>query len=238
MRVSRSTPTGTRRPQLPTRGVRTVVACLPPTTPAATLAVQAATSLAARGVSTSGVLPHFHTHTRRTGKLVDRWNGLTSGGPIKLLDLHGMRTRAAAGAAAQWLLWQQVVAGTRPAQPFWAFADRYTSDSSRYPHLRRAQQEYLSQPRVLAMSAHNAVAGQSHQLPTSKLEAFQAGHGTYINLAWLSAVPGDGLAPQHSGWLTCRSERLTDVLEYLNAANAHLAQLPRDTHLVALAHPA
>ena len=90
----------------------------------------------------------------------------------------------------------------------------------------------------LAMTAHNAVAGQAHHLPTAQLEAFQAGHGTYINLAWLSAVPGDGLAPPHSGWLTCRSERLTDVLEYLNAANAHLAQLPRDTHLVALAHPA
>jgi len=218
--------------------VGTAVVCLPPTTPATALGTGAAAALAAHGVSSSGLLPHFHTHTRRAGKLVDRWNGRTSGGPIKLLDLDGMRTSAAAGATAQWMLWQQVVAGTRPAQPFWAFADRYTSDPNRYPHLRRAQHEYLSQPRVLAMSAHNAVADQSHQLPTSKLEAFQAGHGTYVNLAWLSAVPGDGLAAQHGDWLTCRTARLADVLEYLHAAHAHLAQLPRDARLVALAHPA
>ena len=78
----------------------TAVVCLPADTQPASLATQATATLAAQGLTTNGVLLHFLTHTRRTGKLVDRWNGRTSGGPIKLLDLHGMRTRAAAGAAA------------------------------------------------------------------------------------------------------------------------------------------
>ncbi|GAA4262775.1 hypothetical protein GCM10022255_101320 [Dactylosporangium darangshiense] len=237
MRVSRPTSTDTRRLHLPTRTVGTAVVCLPARTPPAALAAQATATLAARGLATNGVLPHFHTHTRRTGKLVDRWNGLTSGGPINLLDLDSMRTRAAAGAAAEWLLWQQVVAGTRPAQPLWAFADRSAADPHRYP-LAKAHADYLSQPRVLAMGAHNAIPGQSWPLPTSALEAFQAGYGTYVNLAWLAAVPGDGLAPHAGGWLTTRSQRLADLLDYLATANTHLARLPRDAHLVAVASPA
>ena len=237
MRVSRSTSTGTSRPHLPTHTVGTAVVCLPATTTPATLAAQATATLAARGLTTSGVLPHFPTRTRRTGKLVDSWNGLTSGGPIKLLDLDGMRTRAAANAAAEWLLWQQVVAGTKPAQPFWSFLDRHTADERRYP-LRKAQADYLAQPRVLAMTAYNAIPGRPYQLPTSYLEAFQAGYGTYTSLAWLAAVPGDGIAPQPGGWLTTRSQRLADVLDYLATANRHLAQLTRDMHLVAVASPA
>lgn len=237
MRVSRTTSTGSTRPHLPTRIMGTAVVCLPATTPTATLAAQAAATLAARGLRTSGVLPHFLTHTRRTGKLVDCWNGLTAGGPIRLLDIDGMRARAAAGAAAEWLLWQQVVAGTRPAQPFWSFLDRHAADNKRYP-LARAQADYLAQPRILAMTAYNAVPGRPCPLPTAHLEAFQAGYGTYMNLAWLAAVPGDGFAPQRGGWLTTRSQRLTDLLDYLRLANAHLAGLPRDTHLVAVASPA
>jgi hypothetical protein len=237
MRVWRTTSTGTSRPHLPTATMGTAVVCLPAGTPPATLAEQATAALAARGLSTSGVLPHFLTHSRRTGKLVDRWNGLTSGGPIKLLDLDGMRARAAAGAAAEWLLWQQVVAGTRPAQPFWSFVDRHYADKQRYP-LGRAKADYLAQPRVLAMTAYNAVPGRACPLPTGHLEAFQAGYGIYVNLAWLAAVPGDGFAPQQGGWLTTRSQRLADLLDYLAIANGHLAQLPRDAHLVAVASPA
>jgi len=237
MRVSRTTSTGTSRPHLPTRPMGTAVVCLPADTQPATLATQATATLAAQGLTTSGVLPHFLTHTRRTGKLVDRWNGLTAGGPIKLLDLHGMRTRAAVGAAAEWLLWNQVVAGTRPAQPFWSFADKHHADKHRYP-LSRDQADYLAQPRVLAMTAHNAIPGQPCPLPTTHLEAFQAGYGTYVNVAWLAAVPGDGFAPQQGGWLTTRSQRLADLLDYLAIANGHLAQLPRGAHLVAVASPA
>ena len=87
------------------------------------------------------------------------------------------------------------------------------------------------------MMAHNAMPGQ-RQLPTAELEAFQAGYGTYVNLAWLAAVPGDGYVPTPDELLTPRSQRLADQLAFLHQANAHLAKLPRDAHLVAVANPA
>ena len=237
MRFSRTrSTTGTSRPHLPTTTMGTAVVCLPADTPPASLAAQATATLAARGLSTSGVLPHFPIHTRRVSKLIDHWYGLTSGGPIKLLDLDGMRTRAAVDAADEWLVWEQVTDRTRPAQPLWWFVDRHHGDTRRYP-LHKAHAEYEAQPRILAMAAHNAIPGQPWPLPLGHLEAFQAGYRTYVNVAWLAAVPGDGFVPQLGGWLTCRSPRLAEVLHYLTIANAHLARLPRDNYLVAVASP-
>jgi hypothetical protein len=239
MRTTRThtTPTTTqptRRSQQPTH---TVVVCLPPHTKPRFLPELATTRLRTRRLTPNGVMPHFMTRTRRASNLIDRWNGITSGGPIKLLDLYRMRRNAAAAAAAQWLLWQRVVAGTKPAQPFWWFADKHIVDPCRYP-LQRAKADYQAQPRILAMTAFNAMPQKVCELPTSALEAFQAGHGTYVNLAWLAAVPADALAPaygEHGGWLTARSERLADQLAYLTAANTHLTRLHPDVPLVAVA---
>jgi hypothetical protein len=236
MRVSRTTSTGTDRPQHCTRPVCTAVVCLPTDAPISALTERATASIKARGLATDGVLPHFRSHTRRVSKLIDLWDGLTSGGPVKLLDLDGTRTRAAYDAAADWLLWNEVVAKLRPAQPFWSFLDRHRADERRYP-MAKAQADYLAQPQILAMMAHNAMPGR-RQLPTAELEAFQAGYGTYVNLAWLAAVPGDGFVPTTGELMTPRSQRLADQLTYLHQANAHLAQLPRDAHLVAVASPA
>jgi hypothetical protein len=133
MRNTRSTTTQPTRRSKPARTARTTVVCLPPHTQPRLLPELATTKLRMRGLTPNGVMPHFVTRTRRTGKLIDRWNGITSGGPIRLLDLDCMRRNAAAAAAAQWLLWQRVVAGTKPAQPFWSFADKHASDPARYP---------------------------------------------------------------------------------------------------------
>ncbi len=233
-----STPAPTTRPvggRPPVRHVRTVVVGLPAGAPARLLPELASSKLSMRGLTSGGVLPHFVARTRRSSKLVDRWQGLTSGGPIGLLDLDGMRRNAAAAAAAQWLLWQQVVDGTRPAQPFWFFADKHHAEPSRYP-LTKAQAEYNAQPRVLALAAYNAMPYRPVELPTSALEAFQAGYGTYTNLAWLSAVPADGLAPAFGArWFTTTSERLADQLAYLKTANDHLMSLHPTVQLVAVA---
>ena len=127
---------------------------------------------------------------------------------------------------------------TTPAQPFWAFADRHHGDPHRYP-LPRAQADYLAQPRVIAMTVYNALPHRVGDVPTAGLEAFQAGYGTYLNLAWLAAVPADGLAPADGdGWLTAISGRLTDQLTYLQAANHHLAGLHPGVQLAAMAIPA
>jgi len=236
---------GTRnRTHVPTRTVirrnqqvRTVVVCLPPDTDPRLLPDLAATRLRMHNLTANGTIQHFVTRTRRTSKLIDRWHHVTSGGPIRLLDLAAMRHQAAAAASAQWQLWQQVTAGTRPAQPFWHFVDRHHNDPHRYP-IQRAQSEYLSQPRVLAMNVYNAMPNRICELPTEALEAFQAGHGTYVNVAALAAVPADGLAALHGvGWLTTTSQRLTDQLTYLRAANAHLDGLHPNHTLAAMAIP-
>ncbi len=224
--------------RLDDRHVRTVVVGLASDTDPRLLPELAAAKLRMRGITTNGSIPHFLARTRRTNKLIDRWHGITSGGPIRLLDLDAMRRDAAAAAATQWQLWHQVTAGTKPAQPFWAFADRHHADRRRYP-LARAQADYLAQPRVIAMTVHNALPYRVCDLPTADLEAFQAGWVTYINLAWLAAVPADGLAPAYGdGWLTATSGRLTDQLTYLQAANHHLAGLDPGVQLAAMAIPA
>jgi hypothetical protein len=231
------TPAAPTRPRRHNRQVRTVVVALPPDTDPRLLPELAATKLSMRGMTANGSITHFVARARRMSKLIDRWNGMTSGGPIRLLDLAVMRRNAAAAAAAQWQLWQRVVADTKPAQPFWFFADRHQADPHRYP-LDRVQADYLAQPRVIAMNVHNALPHRVCDLPTAALEALQAGYGTYVNLAWLAAVPADGLAPAYGGgWLTARSERLADQLAYLQAANAHLDGLNPDLQLAAMAIP-
>lgn len=238
MRAPRTTSAQPPQMHRPTRTVHTVIVCLPDGTATANLRPWAIGAVLNRRIHhpffTEGVVPHFAVRTRRTTKLVDCWQGLTSGGPVKLLDLDAMRRNAVAAAAAEWLLWDAVVKGTKPAQPFWFYADRHRAEPGRYP-LDRARRDYLAQPRILAMAAYNAIPRQPCPLPTSALEAFQAGHTSYLNLAWLAAVPADVLAPEHGGYLSTGSERLADQLDYLRAANAHLAGLRPDTPLVAVA---
>jgi hypothetical protein len=228
-----------------TTATHTVLVCLP-ATPQPQHAAQAATThLALRGITADGVMAHFTPRPTgglrgmfRTRQLIDVWQDTTAGGPIRLLDLTAMRLRALAQAATQWLIWHEAVAGTRPAQPFWAFAQRHLDDPKRYP-LSKAQQQYRTQPRVQAMTAFNALPGRPCDLPTECLEAFQAGQNTFATLAWLTAVPADGVATTtmsaHGGWLTPASGRLEDQLAYLQLANAYLERLPRDTTVVAMA---
>jgi hypothetical protein len=89
------------------------------------------------------------------------------------------------------------------------------------------------------MTAFNALPTRPCDLPTGGLEAFQAGCNTFATLAWLTAVPADGLATTsmsaHGGWLTPATSRLDDQLAYLHVANTYLVRLPRNTTVVAMA---
>ena len=83
-----------------------------------------------------------------------------------------------------------------------------------------------------------AAARRICELPTAALEIFQAGHGTYVNVAALAAVPADGLAALHGvGYLTTTSERLADQLTYLREANRHIDGLHPSHPLAAMAIP-
>lgn len=229
--------TTANRPAHPRVNVARTIVCLPPDTDPKLLPELATAKLRMHGFIPNGAVPHFPARTRRASNLVDRWHGLTSGGPIRLLDLTAMRRHAQDAAWAQWLLWQQVVADTSPAKPFWHYTDRHRADPPGYP-LARAQAEYTAQPRVLAMTAHNARPDTATlQVPTAALEAFQAGLNTYLSLAVLAVVPADGVATTHGahgGWLTCTSARLADQLAYLQAANAHIDGLHPNQQLIAM----
>jgi hypothetical protein len=225
--------------------VRTVLVCLPAHSNLRFAVELASTKLAMRGVSACGAMPHFTPcasrglrGVRRSRQLLDVWRGTAAGGPIRLLDLEAMRLRSQAQAATQWLIWQQATAGTRAAQPFWEFVQRHRDNPKTYP-LAQAQHHYRTQPRVQAMTAFNALPNRPCDLPTSSLEAFQAGQVTFATLAYLTAVPADGLATAslsaHEGWLTPASGQLEDQLAYLKQANAYLAGLHPDTTLVAMA---
>lgn len=234
MRSVRPTSMSPTRKRLPYRAVRTAVVCLSADIATADLGLRATAVVTGHGLRAAGLLPHFATRTRRGRQLVDRWCGRTSGGPVELLDLDGMRRAALVTAADEWTVWDTVVKGTRPAQPYGHYLDRHHADPARYP-LAAAQTEYLAQPRILAMAAHNALPYQPVPLPTASVEAFQAGYTTYLNLAWLSAVPADWFATVAGDDLTAARGRLADHLRYLTSANAHLAGLAPQTRLVAVA---
>jgi len=216
---------------------RTMLVCLPAGHHPPELADLAAGHLARHGLCTTGPVPHFPPGTRRTRRrLLAGSRAAAAGGPVRWLDLAGMRGRAQSHAVGRWLVWQQVVAGTRPAQPYWVFADRHRADPDRWP-LAAARVQYLAQPRVAAMAVYNALPHRVCPLPLAELEAFQLGQPGYAWLAWLAAVPADGVATggDYPGLLAPAGRRLAERVGYLQAANAHLTALPPEANLVAMA---
>jgi hypothetical protein len=212
---------------------RIVVVALPAGTPITDLLAATVTRLAGEGLTVAGGVPHFLAVPGRSRQLLDRWNGMTTGGVVARLDLAGMRHRCALAASVQWQWWRYVTASTPTARAWAELRDRFEQDPDRYP-LERALRDFDSQPRILAMQAHNALPGQPWPLPVDDLEAFQAGQRTYGNLAWLSAVPGDGFAVLDGPLLQPASHRLADRIGYLRSANHHLERLGRDAALVAV----
>jgi hypothetical protein len=211
----------------------TVVVCLRADSDLRQLPKLAAAALHRCGTTPQGRQLHFVAGTRRSRLLLERRHGMTCGGPIRLLDLDATRRHGGNAAAAQWQTWRHVVASTRPAQSFRHFTDRCHDDPDGYC-LERARADYLAQPRVIAMSVHNAMPRRRCTLPAGALEAFQAGYGTYSRLGWLAAVPADGLLRLDGDQLsTAASVHLVDQVAYLQAANTYLDALPPDVYLIA-----
>jgi hypothetical protein len=213
-----------------------VIVCLPKATPTDQLATAAIARLASSTtLANASPAGHFPVTTRlRRGSLVQPWHDTAAGGPIRLLDLDTMRTSARNAYWYRWHIWQQVTAGTQPAQPYWHFADRHHTEPAKYS-LDKARRQYLAQPRVAAMRTYNALPNKILALPTSHLEALQAGGHAYAHLGWLSAVPADGVVTLDEDYLAANSGRVADQLSYLDAAQAHLTGLGARDHLVALA---
>jgi hypothetical protein len=200
-----------------------VIVCLPKATPTDRLATAAIARLASTiPLANASPAGHFPVTTRlRRGSLVQPWHDTAAGGPVRLLDLDAMRTSARNAYWRRWHIWQQV-------------ADRHRAEPARYG-FDKARYQYLAQPRVAAMRTYNALPHKILALPTSHLEAFQAGAHAYAHLGWLSAVPADGMVTLDDDYLAANSGRLADQLSYLDTAQAHLTGLGARDHLVALA---
>jgi hypothetical protein len=213
-----------------------VIVCLPRSTPTDLLVTEATTLLTAATTATAASpAGHFAVSTRlRRRHLIQPWQRTAAGGPIRLLDLDHMRASGYRGFLHRWHIWNQVVAGTRPAQPPWHFWDRARTDAKRYS-MHRARQDYLAQPRITVMRTYNALPHRLLHLPTSHLEAFQTGPDGYANLGLLCAVPADGLVTADGAYRCAPSDRLADQLSYLDEAQQLLAGLDPRERLVALA---
>jgi hypothetical protein len=209
-----------------------VIVCLPADTPPPRLLAQAAVLLARKGFPRPPEpLAHFAT-ARRTKHLVQPWRGTAAGGPIRLLDLAGMRARGQHAAYHRWQVFRQVTAGTPAAKPWWHFVHRNQEQPDRYP-MHRAQRDYQAQPRLQALAVHNAIPAQPFPLPPDQVEAFQTGAQAYTALGWLQAVPGDVLCTPDRWW-TPTSAQLSDITAYLHTANHLIDTAGRDAHLLAL----
>ncbi|WP_410814840.1 hypothetical protein [Micromonospora sp. 067-2] len=210
------------------------IVCLPQGTPADQLATAAATRLAATPLTTLGSAVHFITSTRlHRGSLLQPWKNTAAGGPVRLLDLDAMRTAAQRAYWYRWHVWNQVVAGTRPAQPYWSFLDRHRVDPGKYP-VAKAQQHYLAQPRIATMLTYNALPTRLTDLPTSHLEAFQTGSHSFAHYGWLCAVPGTNFVCVDGNHLVATSDQYVTQMAYLAAANHRLSLLHHRDVLVAL----
>ncbi|TQS39484.1 hypothetical protein [Cryptosporangium phraense] len=199
-----------------------------------TCTAMAEVRVAATPLTLHGSTPHFLTTVREgRGLRAHSRQELTVGGPLDQLDLADMRQLAYQAYSYRWAIWNSVVAGTRPALPWWTFLQRHDSAPDRYP-LARAQQDYLAQQQILLMTAYNALPHRALDLPTSHLEALQLGAQGYAHFGWLSAVPGDRMLCPDGTYLEGDDGRLSARLAYLSEANARIDALTEQHSLVAL----
>ncbi|MGA8117735.1 MAG: hypothetical protein WCA46_29210 [Actinocatenispora sp.] len=157
-----------------------------------------------------------------------------AGGPLRLLDLDGMRHAAALGAGIRHQLWQRVVHGTRPAAPWHTFHARHQAHTATYP-IDRARTDFCRQPRITAIRMHNAATPPAAHLRTAELEMFQAGPMAYQHYTASTAICGDALLTADGHTLAPVSNTFTDRITYLHNAHRALDTLPPDQRLVALA---
>ncbi|WP_428962991.1 hypothetical protein [Micromonospora fluostatini] len=155
-----------------------------------------------------------------------------AGGPVRLLDLAGMRHAAAVGAGIRYQVWHRVVHGTRPALPWPAFETRHLADPHRYT-LDQASADFHAQPRVHAMRLHAATTGPG-QPSVGELEMIQAGQIAYQHYRAASAVAADAMLTADGRRLAPASDILAHRITYLDQALAHLAALGPNQRLLAV----
>jgi hypothetical protein len=174
-------------------------------------------------------------HMWQRGQMVDLRKGrrpvYCAGGPVRLLDLAGMRYGASLGAGIRYQLWTDVVGDTRPAASWRVFLERHLNDPGAYP-MDTMQTAFDNQPRVLAMRMHNATVHGAAHLAVEELEMFQAGSMAYQNYHALWSVCTDALLTADGVQRKPKSDSLADKVTYLDQANRFIESLDDTQRLI------
>ncbi|MDG4795057.1 hypothetical protein [Micromonospora sp. WMMD1082] len=155
-----------------------------------------------------------------------------AGGPIRLLDLDGMRHGAYVGASLRHAQWSGVVAGTPHATPWPVFLQKHLNDPSGYP-MDTATHEFHRQPRVKAMRMHNA-ATYGPRFDVGDLEIFQSGPSAYASYHALWAVCTDAFLTADGRRLESASAHFADRITYLERTRRYLESLDGSQRLLAV----
>jgi len=233
-----ATSTTTATAVTPTATIRTMIVCLPDELPREALTA----SRLDRHFGVSGTLsPRFWASQAMWLWQRNQLFGLRkgrpaycAGGPVKLLDLQGMRHAAGMGAGIRFQVWQRVVHGTRPARSWTEFHARHLADPAKYPY-ERAQADFYNQPRVNAMRMHNAASYGAAQVLVEELEMLQAGPVAYQHYSATTAVCGDALLTSEGHKFAPASDALAHRVTYLEQARRHLDTVEPDQRLLAVA---
>jgi hypothetical protein len=221
---------------LPTAQVHAVTVCVPDEVPPQALTSrQMNQHFGVRGT----FAPRFWARSGirwQRRQLIDARSGSPTrcaGGPVKLLDLAGLRHVAAVGAAIRHQQWSAVVHGTRPATPWAVLQQRHLEDPDRFP-MDVAVRVFYDQPRVNAMRMHNAVAHGSGRLALGELEVYQAGRMTYEYYTASAVIAGDMILTVDGSRIAPDGDSLAHRITYLEKANGYLETVDEDRRLLAI----
>lgn len=229
-------PTVRPAPVTPAPTIRTMVICLPDELPRPALtAHQLDQHFGVSGTLFAGFWAtalHPWQHHLMIGLRKGR-PACCAGGPVRLLDLAGMRQAAGVAAGIRHQLWTRAVHGTRPATPWVTYLARHLADPARYP-MHTALTDFHHQPRVNAVRLHNAVTHGPAQLDLAELEAFQAGPPAYQHYRAVTVLARDALLTADGTTLAPDSDALTHRITYLEQAHRHLDTLDPNQRLLAI----
>jgi hypothetical protein len=221
----------------PSATIRTVIVCVPDELPRESLtAYQLGRHLDVQGTLSAQFWPIPHLRPWHRSRMFGLRKGrpaYCAGGPVRLLNLVGMRHAAGLAAGIRYQVWARVVHGTRAATPWPTFHSRHLANPARYP-LEAAHADFTNQPRVNAMRMHNAVTDGKGQLDTDELEMFQAGCTAYQHYRAASAVAADALHTAEGAKLVPESDLFAHRVTYLHRATRYLDTIEDTQRLLAI----
>jgi hypothetical protein len=156
-----------------------------------------------------------------------------AGGPVRLLDLDGVRHAAGIGAGIRHQVFTAATRGTRPAYPWHAYQGKHDQYPNRYS-LADAERDFYAQPRITAMRMHNAVNPTAGHLDPAEVEMYQAGQMAYQHYSAATAICGDAILTDDGRRLAPASDALADRTTYIEQALRLLETLDDEQRLIAV----